>query len=293
MRPTVRGVSARSRKAALFVALALLSSWSIAGVYFGLGGRWGGKGTTVIGALYMIAPGVVAIVLQRAVFKEPLRNLGFALRPSKWYLVAGLAPALIAAAAVALSLLVPGATLDPRASMLAQAQAQLAPEVYSEVARRLAGPIASELAGMFVQALIAGFTLNAVTLIAHELGWRGLLHRQIEDARFWNASLLTGALWGLWYLPLVWHGHNFPESPRVGALVMFAWCTLMSPVLTFIRARAASVGPTAILLGVLTALSGFPRLLVYGGTDLTIGIYGLPGLVVLLAANVWVYRATR
>jgi hypothetical protein len=43
--------------------------------------------------------------------------------------------------------------------------------------------------------LVAGPTVNTVAAFGEEVGWRGLLLRELETLGFWQASALIGVVW--------------------------------------------------------------------------------------------------
>lgn len=45
--------------------------------------------------------------------------------------------------------------------------------------------------------------MQAIFAIGEEAGWRGWLHTQLAPLGFWGSSLLIGAMWALWHLPIV------------------------------------------------------------------------------------------
>jgi len=45
--------------------------------------------------------------------------------------------------------------------------------------------------------------MQSVFAIGEEAGWRGWLHSTLDHLGFWRMSLLIGALWALWHLPIV------------------------------------------------------------------------------------------
>lgn len=54
-----------------------------------------------------------------------------------------------------------------------------------------------------------------------EYGWRGYLQKQWAPTNKNLAGLLSiGVIWGLWHLPGILLGHNFPEYPIIGALIL-------------------------------------------------------------------------
>ena len=144
-----------------------------------------------------------------------------------------------------------------------------------------------------IQGLIAGITINAIAGFGEELGWRGLLYRELSFLGFWRSSALIGAIWGIWHAPLILQGHNYPQHPVVGAIMMTIWCMLLSPIFNFIRLKAKSVIAASILHGSLNATSGLALVLVKGGSDLTVGVTGASGFIVLGAVNLGIYLTSR
>lgn len=45
-----------------------------------------------------------------------------------------------------------------------------------------------------IQGLIAGITINALAAFGEELGWRGLLQKELAWMGFWRSSLLIGMI---------------------------------------------------------------------------------------------------
>jgi hypothetical protein len=75
--------------------------------------------------------------------------------------------------------------------------------------------------------------------------------------------------------------------------MMTAWCILLSPLFSYIRLKARSVIAVSILHGSFNAFSGLALLMVTGGKDLTVGVPGLSGFIVLGLLNVLLAFAVR
>jgi len=132
-----------------------------------------------------------------------------------------------------------------------------------------------------VQILLLGPTVNALFGFGEELGWRGLLQRELAPMGFWRASLAIGLVWGLWHAPLILLGHNYPQHPQLGVGLMVLWCVLLAVPFSYVRVKSRSVVAVAILHGVLNASAGLPLMLTSGGSDLTIGVTGAAGMIAL------------
>jgi len=144
-----------------------------------------------------------------------------------------------------------------------------------------------------IQGLIAGPTVNAIAAFGEELGWRGLLLRELEGLGFWKASAIIGVVWGFWHAPLILQGHNYPEHPWAGVFMMTVMTVLLSPLLSYVTLRAASVIAAAIFHGTFNATAGLAILVVTGGSDLSVGVTGLAGFIALLLANVGLFVFDR
>jgi membrane protease YdiL (CAAX protease family) len=128
------------------------------------------------------------------------------------------------------------------------------------------------------QGLVAGLTINAVAALGEELGWRGLLLHELSPLGFWRLSLLTGVAWGIWHAPLVVQGHNFPEAPFAGVVVMTGWTVAASPLFTYLTVRAKSVLGATLLHGSFNAVASLSLVYLTGAGALLVGPVGIAGI---------------
>ncbi len=277
------------KKASTFLALTYLLSWPVAFLAFG-GGVKANTAPWFVAAIYfMFTPLISAVVTQRLVFRQRvMRPLRVSFRPNRWFLVALLLPSALAAGSTAASLLFPGVSLtaDPvQASSFRLFAQNLPPERLEEITRSAAEAVVHPFFLILLGGTIAGLTVNGLAGFGEELGWRGLLLRELAPLGFWRASLAIGAAWGLWHLPFVVHGHNYPGHPVAGVLMMTAWTILFSPLIGYVCIRADSVVAAAILHGALNGTVGAPLIVLRGGDPLRIGVMGAAGLLVLAGLN--------
>jgi membrane protease YdiL (CAAX protease family) len=142
-------------------------------------------------------------------------------------------------------------------------------------------------------AVIAGYTINALFCFGEELGWRGYLLKSLQHKKFLTASLIIGAVWGLWHFPLILLGHNYPEHPVAGVGMMVVLCILLTPMMIYIVIKSKSVITAAIFHGALNAIAGIALLYIVGGNDLINGPAGVAGFIALLSANLAFYLYDR
>ena len=283
------------RKALVFVILTFASSWLIAGGYYALGGRLNHPLAILVLLVYMFMPMTAAIIVQKVIYKEPLREpLAISFRPNRWFLVAWFLFAIAALATIGVSVLVPGVKYSAdMAGFFARFASSLTPEQLAEMKRQMAVmPIHPLWIGV-AEGLIAGITINAVAGFGEELGWRGLLQRELLHLGFWKSSALIGVIWGVWHAPLIIQGHNYPQHPVAGVAMMTVFTLLLSPILGYVRLKGKSVIAAAIAHGTLNGSAGIPLMVLVGGNDLTVGITGLAGFVVLAAINLAIFVFQR
>ncbi len=277
----------RARKLAAYLALAFGLSWAIVGAWLGLGGKWSSPASVWVAVAFMLMPAVAAVVAQRLVGREPIAGpLGVSFRLNRWFLVAWLLPPALAAVAFGVSLLIPGVTFSQSMEgMFDRFAATLTPQQVEQMHSQIEVLPVHPFWLVLGAGLAAGATVNAIAGFGEELGWRGLMQGELAGAGFWRCSLATGAVWGLWHAPLILLGHNYPQHPVAGVAMMIGWCLLLAPLFAYVRIKSRSVIAASIMHGSLNGTAGLAIMLVRGGSDLTVGITGLAGFVVLALAN--------
>ncbi|WP_226889034.1 CPBP family intramembrane glutamic endopeptidase [Nostoc sp. MG11] len=237
----------------------------------------------IVTAVYMFIPMLIAIITQKLIYRESLKSLGLSWKLNKWFLVAWLLPLIIVFATLAISLLFPGVEYSPTMSEeLERIKSIVTPEELKQIQSDLAAvPSYVLILTRILQGLIAGVTINAVFGFGEELGWRGLLQTELNFMGFWKSSAIIGLTWGVWHAPLILQGHNYPQHPQIGVLMMTILTLLLSPIYSYIRIKSKSVIAAAIMHGTTNALAVLPISLIKGGNDLTVGITGLAGLIAI------------
>ncbi|MHC4363430.1 MAG: lysostaphin resistance A-like protein, partial [Planctomycetota bacterium] len=277
--------------------LTFFLSWLMAILFFGFGGRPYTAGWLVMTVTYMFVPAAVAVAVQKFVYKKPLKHpLGISFKLNRWFLVAWLLPVAIALATIGVSLVFPGVEFcaEPETSRVFEHFRSLLPaerlrEFESQTALLPVHPFWIVL----LQGLIAGITVNAVAGFGEELGWRGLLQREFGFMGFWKSSIVVGLIWGIWHAPIIFHGHNYPEHPAAGIFMMTVLTVLLAPIFSYVRLKSDSVIAAAIIHGSFNGTAGLPLVAIKGGSDLTVGVTGLAGFIVLGIANAAIFVYDR
>jgi membrane protease YdiL (CAAX protease family) len=275
------------KKILLFLGLTFLINWGMVGVFTLLGGQYSNTSIYVLGSIYMLIPMIVAVIVQKGIYKEPVKEpLGISFKLNRWFIMAWIITPIIAFATFGVSLLLPGIEYsEDMAGMFERFAKLLSPEQVELMKRQAAEAPIPPIFMNLLSGLIAGPTINAVFAFGEELGWRGFLQRELNFMGFWKSSFLIGLIWGLWHAPLILKGHNFPQHPVEGVFMMVIAGILLSPIFGYIRIKAKSVIAAAVIHGTLNATYGLSIIMIKGGNDLTTGVFGLPGLIVLLIVN--------
>ncbi|HSK32603.1 MAG TPA: CPBP family intramembrane glutamic endopeptidase [Propionicimonas sp.] len=128
-------------------------------------------------------------------------------------------------------------------------------------------PVPVLAAGLLSQGLLAGVTINGLFAFGEEYGWRGVLADELRPLGNVRANLVTGVLWGLWHAPvIILLGHNYGTEWGWGVLLMVAWTTPLSFLLSWVRQRSGSVLAPAFLHGAYNGTIGVFALTIIGGS---------------------------
>ncbi|OGU14283.1 MAG: hypothetical protein A2X61_16230 [Ignavibacteria bacterium GWB2_35_12] len=85
-------------------------------------------------------------------------------------------------------------------------------------------PIYMTLILFFVSLFISPW-MNTFFALGEEIGWRGFLMPRLMSLGKTKAYLILGVIWGLWHLPLVIVGFNYPDTPLLGIAMMCIFTT--------------------------------------------------------------------
>ena len=146
---------------------------------------------------------------------------------------------------------------------------------------------------LIVQVLIfvaIGPIVNIIPTMGEELGWRGYLLPKLRAFFSDRAALvITGAIWGIWHLPIIVMGHNYGTGywgyPWLGILAMIVFCVVLGIIEGFISIKLQSAIPAAMIHSTVNAGAALPIYLLKGSYNTLLGpaitglIGGLPFIV--------------
>ncbi len=280
-----------SRELRHFLIATFVINWLLAGAFFLSPFDYGGVAATIMAVTYMLVPGVVALVIDRRAGRKVRDSLWLKFKPNRWWVVAWLLPVFLAFAALGAAVLMPGISFDlGMEGFFEQLGSFLSEEEIDEAREQMeAFPSGLFIVIQLAQGLVFGATLNAVFGLGEELGWRGLMLRELAGRGFWKSAAIIGVIWGIWHAPLILQGHNYPEHPVIGVALMTLWCVALSPLFSWVTLRSRSVIAAAIMHGTLNATFAFSFIFLDQIIILVTGLNGLIGIGVLVVANILLF----
>jgi len=105
---------------------------------------------------------------------------------------------------------------------------------------------------------LAFSVVSGFLAFGEELGWRGFLQKRLIDSNgvFWGIVIL-GSIWGFWHFPFIISGYNYPESPILGAFILFPLTTIFASFfLAWLTLKANSFWPAVLAHGSVNAFMG-------------------------------------
>ncbi len=275
------------KKLITFVLIAFGFSWAIAAVIYSKGGLSHALAVPLM-FLYMCGPAVGAIICA-ALFDKGHRfaSLGLKGGMNRWLIWSWVIAIFGVLGALLISVMPAGVELqNPMIGVRSELESQgvAAPEI-------LNAPF------MWVvivgQAAIIGALINSVLLLSEELGWRGWLWGHLRGEGFWKATWIIGFLWGVWHIPIILLGHNYPEMPVLGAGLFVVFCLLFSPIFSYVREKSGSVWAASVLHGTFNALAGV-ALMAQTPTDMPWrGCVGIGGFAVMSILTIFVWSKMK
>lgn len=278
--------SAAKKRLILFVVLTIGLAWIVFLLIPLCGLKYGSGFSVVILAAAMFVPAMCNI-LTRLITKEGFKNMY--LRPHfkghiKQYLLVYFGPTALLLLSGAFYFLVFPGTFDPKLTVL------------KELIASGGKPGLSAFNLLLIQGLtvaVIGPIVNIIPTLGEELGWRGYLLPKLRKLFSDRAALvITGAIWGIWHLPVIVMGHNYGTGyagyPWLGILAMIVFCVALGVIEGYMSIKLDSVIPAAMIHSTVNAGAALPIYLAMGGYNPLLGpaITGLVGGLPFIALAV-------
>lgn len=235
----------------------------------------------------MLCPAAAAFIVRGLVVRAPILDLGLTWGLVRGWLLGLAVPLALVLAAFALGCLAGPAHYDWHLTALRESLSGKGP-----TASRLAhASLPAQHAITFIQAAIAGPFIALPFTLGEELGWRGHMTPILMRLFGRPAGLVVaGILWGLWHLPLILMGHDYPHHPVLGAVVFVGFCVLLSPLLQWLFEMSGSALAPALGHGVVNQATSYLASNTVGYAALTVGTFGWPGYACFAVAAAFCFR---
>ena len=229
----------------------------------------------------MYFPGIAALVVRLAVLKDDLRDTTlFGLGRRRYYLWAWLLFPFLITVTIFLDVFSGAARPDWALEHLRAMFVAAGPSPPSDLARFALRQLAT--------AAVFGPPLHALTTIGEELGWRDFLLRHLIRMGFdqRTALIASGAVWGLWHVPVILLGLEYVGHPVIGVPMFVIYAVLVGVIIGWLQLASGSVWVSALAHG---SINAFQRaaLVFISGYDSAIG-GGLGSLVGWISLSVFV-----
>lgn len=280
-----------SKKAWQFIGGAYLISWTAILIMYLLGIKYGTVPSFFfLGLFYMTAPAISAVILQKYIYKEPLKDIGLTFK--KLNIKKVLTPILLLWLIIALFFVIN--IILGNADFSIQNFVDRTRELTGQEVPELPIPPVALLILMVVQGGILGAIANFPFALGEELGWRGLLFNETKKLGFVKSSLIIGIVWGIWHAPVILMGHNYPGYPVEGIFMMTLFTLVASFLLNYLRIHSGSVVSPTIFHGALNGVAGgLGMFIVTDSNPLITSIAGIVGIVAILLTTIFVYTKER
>ena len=291
-------------KISLYLLLSFGISWLFALFMYLLHIKYGSITSMAIVALcYMPAPAIATFVIQKYVYKEGFAQYGWAFDRSniKWFLLTPLFFLALLLLSFGMVGLLGNTNLIPNFGQLDFSQVNFNTNFTNLVSSKVdisKVKLPQIPAWLFfivsiIQGIIAGCTINLPFMFGEEFGWRGLLLKETQKMGFFASNLFIGIVWGLWHAPIIIMGHNYPNYPYWGIVMMCLFTTAISPTFAYIRLKTKSIIGACMLHGMINATGALFALFIANFNELYSSIAGWAGVLAGLIVTLSIYISDK
>lgn len=246
-------------------------------------------GIILLAGLYMPGPALATFVIQKFVYKEGFKKYGwtFNKKTARWLLFTPL----IFLALTILTFIIIGVfgntQLIPEFGQIDFSQENVMLRL-KDLARSKIDidnidipeiPPKLLFIAMLVQGIIGGSTISLPFMFGEEFGWRGLMLTETKSMGFLKANLFIGFVWGIWHLPIIIMGHNYPDHPYIGTIMMTLFTISIAPIFAYVRIKAKSILSACMLHGMVNATGALYLLFIANWNELYSWIAGWAGII--------------
>jgi membrane protease YdiL (CAAX protease family) len=285
------------KKINLYILFSFAFSWTIA-LIMRLGNIPIGSipGTILLAVLYMPGPAVATFVIQKFIYKEGFRQYGWAFDPKaiKWILFTPLIFLALTTLTFVIIGLLGNTQLVPEFGQIDFSQENVLLRLKEFASSKIniekvdipEIPPTLLFIAMITQGIIGGSTISLPFMFGEEFGWRGLMLTETRSLGFFKANAIIGFVWGIWHLPVILMGHNYPHHPYAGIVMMCLFTVSIAPIFAYIRIKTKSILGPCMLHGMVNATGALYILYIANWNELYSWIAGWAGIISALAVTI-------
>jgi uncharacterized protein len=288
------------KKINLYILLAFSISWLVALVMKLANIEYSSTTATIlIAALYMPGPALATFIIQKYIYKEGFKQYGwtFDKKNFKWFLYTPLIFLSLIMLTFATIGILGNTQIIPNFGQIDFSQANfnihfkelLSGKVDIDKIKLPNIPAALFFVIALVQGIVAGVTVNLPFMFGEEFGWRGLLLRETQKLGFLKSNIFIGIVWGLWHLPIILLGHNYPKYPYFGIVMMCLMTTGLAPIFAYVRLKTKSILGACMLHGMINATGTLFALYIANSNELYSSIAGWAGVIACSLITICIY----
>ena len=269
--------------AALIMTMAHITLGSLGGIIF-------------LAVLYMPGPALATLIVQRYIYKEGFKQYGwtFDKKAIRWIFITPLIFLLLTIMTFVIVGLLGNTHLVPafgqidfsqenvthRLKDLASSKVNIDNVQIPEIPPKLL------FLAMLLQGIIGGSTISLPFMFGEELGWRGLMLTETRGLGFFKANVFIGLIWGIWHLPIILMGHNYPHHPYSGIFMMCLFTISVAPIFAYVRMKTKSILGSCMLHGMVNASGALYVLFIANWNELYSWIAGWAGIISALVVTI-------
>jgi membrane protease YdiL (CAAX protease family) len=246
-------------------------------------------GTVLLAVLYMPGPALATFVIQKFIYKEGFKQYGwtFTKKAWKWILFTPLIFLALTFLTFAIIGLLGNTHLIPQFGQIDFSQENVILRLKElagskiDISKVEIPDISPQLLfiAMLVQGIIGGSTISLPFMFGEEFGWRGLMLHETKSLGFLKANTFIGIVWGIWHLPVILMGHNYPHHPYIGIMMMTLFTISVAPLFAYARIKTKSILGACMLHGMVNATGALYILYIANWNELYSWVAGCAGII--------------
>ncbi len=263
------------KKITWFLAISFILTYGLGLIIF----LQGGLGKSPLQTIIMFIPLISAFCAQKLIAKEPLfkgGELGFRIGKPLYLLIAPLICLIVIGVIYAITFF-----LDH--SLLVSKQVLIENISKANIPLGNLPPFPALLIILALNLIIAPI-INLPILLGEEVGWRGFLYPNLV-ALFKKPGLFIGGIfWGLWHLPMILMGLNYPSKPILGIPFMIIFCVIWGIILQYFYQKSGSIFSVGLAHGIMNWTGTTVMLFLVVEDKMNMFLEGPTGIIGLLIA---------